>query len=68
MTANLNFLENCLRILSRGDSGQLRTEIEKNLFSDISERFFLKFQSVSGSVKLALNQQYINNTQNQTHF
>ena len=48
------------------DRGQLRAEIEKNVFSNTSERLFLILQSVCGKVKLALNQQHINNTQNQT--
>ena len=47
------------------DRGQLRAEIERNVFSNTSERLFLMFQSACGRMKLALKQQYISNTQNQ---
>ena len=62
MTANLNFLENTFTV----DRGQLKTELERNIFSNTSERLFLMLQSVCGKMKLALNQQDMNDTQNQT--
>ena len=61
MTANLNFLENTFT----ADRGQLKTELERNIFSNTSERLFLMLQTVCGKTKLALNQKYINDTQNQ---
>ena len=41
-------------------------EIERNVLSNTSERLLLMVQSVYRKVKLALNQHYINNTQNKT--
>ena len=61
MTANLNFLGNAFT----ADRGQLKTELERNIFSNTSERLFLMLQTVCGKTKLALNQKYINDTQNQ---
>ena len=49
-----------------GDRGQLRAGIDRNVFSKTSERLFLMLRRICGKVKLALNQKYINNTQNQT--
>ena len=62
MTANLNFLGNAFT----ADRGQLKIELERNIFSNTSESLFLMLQTVCGKMKLALNQQYINDIQNQT--
>ena len=45
MTANLNFPDNCLRILS-ADCVQLRAEIERDIFYNASERLFLTLQII----------------------
>ena len=65
MNASLQFLENCKNYFM-ADRTKLRDEIQKNVFSNISEHLFLTFQSVYGKLKLALNQEYIINAQNQT--
>ena len=56
MAPNLNFLENCLRILP-ADRGKLTDEIERIVFSNALKRLILTLQSVFRKLKLALNQQ-----------
>ena len=58
MAPNLNFLENCLRILP-ADRGKLTDEIERIVFSNALKRLILTLQSVFRKLKLALNQQKI---------
>ena len=48
------------------DRGQLRDEIQRNLFCNTSGRLFLIPQNDCRKLKLAANQLYINNTQNKT--
>ena len=60
------FTRELFKNTSTADLGQSNAKIERNAFSNNSERFFLIVKSVCGKVKLALNQEYINNTRNQT--
>ena len=54
---NFKFSRKLFKNTFMADGSQLRHEIKRNIFSNTSQHLFLVHQSVSGKVKLALNQQ-----------